>query len=44
MKTKEKIRDHAKSFDRPIFKENIKNYIEREYYEFRKDPKVEEKC
>ena len=41
---KEKIRDHAKSFDRPIFKENIKNYIEREYYEFRKDPKVEEKC
>ena len=41
---KEKIRKHAESFDRPIFKENIKNYIEREYNEFRKDPKAEKIC
>ncbi|MDR4498232.1 MAG: glycosyltransferase [Candidatus Scalindua sp.] len=41
---KEKIRKHTESFDRLIFKENIKNYIEREYNEFRKDPKAEKIC
>ncbi len=34
---KEKIREHAESFDRSIFKEKIKNYIEQKYCEFRQD-------
>jgi glycosyltransferase involved in cell wall biosynthesis len=33
---KTKIREHAESFDRAIFKERIKNYIDQKYNEFKK--------
>jgi glycosyltransferase involved in cell wall biosynthesis len=33
---KTKIREHAESFDRDIFKERIKNYIDKKYNEFKK--------
>ncbi|MFQ5714311.1 MAG: glycosyltransferase [Candidatus Scalinduaceae bacterium] len=33
---KTKIREHAESFDRAIFKERIKDYIDQKYNEFRK--------
>jgi glycosyltransferase involved in cell wall biosynthesis len=34
--SKIKIREHAESFDRAIFKERIKNYIDQKYNEFKK--------
>jgi glycosyltransferase involved in cell wall biosynthesis len=34
---KQEIRKNAKFFDRAIFKEKIKNYIEQEYKKFRQD-------
>jgi glycosyltransferase involved in cell wall biosynthesis len=34
---KQEIRKNAESFDRAIFKEKIKNYIEQEYKKFRQD-------